>query len=102
MTPHLGRGAELRMKGHLYEIREMNDEVLGGRQGYPMAEKGYKRTLQEVIDCATVSQMDDVADYVKERIRENEERPPNRKIRKAARRIVSEAGHPASSYLNRA
>lgn len=102
MEPYLHRDGELRMRGHLYEIRDANDEVLGGRQGYPMAEKGYERTLREVTDCASMSELDDVANRIKKYIHEEKERPPNRKIRKIARKIVSEAGYPASGYLNRA
>lgn len=102
MEPELGRGSELRMKGHLYEIRETNDENLNGRQGYPMSESGYERTLREVADCASISELDAVANRIKVHIREKKERPANRKIRKEARKIVSEAGYPASAYLNRA
>lgn len=102
MEPELGRGSELRLKGHLYEIRETNDENLDGRQGYPMAETGYERTLREVADCANLSELDAVATRIKEHMRKKNERPANRKIRKEARKIVSEAGYPASAYLNRA
>ena len=35
------RDVELRIKGHLYEIQEINDEVIGGQQGWPMAKTGY-------------------------------------------------------------
>ena len=102
MAIKIERNDELRLKGHLLEIREVNDEVLGGRQGYPMAEVGYKKTLQEVLECATVSEMDEIAEYIKSEIKRKNERPTNRKVRRTARRVVSEAGFPASGYLNRA
>jgi len=102
MTPNLQHDIELRLKGHLYELRETNDEVLDGRQGYPIAESGYKRTLREVADCATRSELDNVAEYIKRYVREEKERPPNRKVRRVARKVVSEEGYPPTAYLNRA
>jgi len=93
---------ELRLKGHLYEIGEANDEVIGGRQGFPRAESGYERTLREVADCADKTALDRVAEYIKREIRETGERPANRKVRRNARQIVTDGGYPASRYLNRA
>jgi hypothetical protein len=102
MEPELRRGVELRLKGHLYEIGETNDAVLGGRQGYPRAKQGYERTLREVADCADPDTLDRVAAHIKDEMSETGERPSNRSVRRAARQIVSEAGYPASAYLNRA
>jgi len=39
------RDVELRIKGHLYEIASVNDEVLESRQGIPASERGYRKTL---------------------------------------------------------
>jgi len=102
MAIKIERNDELRLKGHLFEIREANDNAIGGRQGYPMAEVGYKKTLQEVLECASVSEMDEIAEYIKSEIEKKNDRPTNRKVRRTARRVVSEAGFPASAYLNRA
>ncbi|WP_256394192.1 hypothetical protein [Natronoarchaeum rubrum] len=105
MVEELGtrsRRTELLIKGHLYELQEINDEVLGGRQGYPMSEQGYKATLVNVSECADLDVVDEVAEYIKESIQDNGERPKNRKIRRVARTKVTEAGYPANSYLNAA
>lgn len=103
MKPELtDRDLELRIKGHLYEIREVNDEAIGGQQGLPMAESGYRTTLFNVADCADASAIDEVAAHIKTYIQNHNERPPNREVRRHARSIVSEAGYPATSYLNRA
>lgn len=96
------RDLELRIKGHLYEIRETNGEVIGGEQGYPMAERGYQSTLQSVASCANEEVLDAVAEHIKDRMRNTGERPENRKVRRTARRLVSEAGYPPNQYLNRA
>lgn len=96
------RDTELRIKGHLYKIRAVNDEVLGSQQGLPMAEKGYETTLRNVADCADVKSVDKVAAYIKQYIQDRESRPPNRKVRRRARQEVSEAGYPPTSYLNAA
>jgi len=93
---------DLVIKGHLYEIGEVNDEIIGGRQGYPMSEQGYYRTLKEVADCASLEEVDSIALWIKNQIQRVEERPSNRKVRREAREIVTEAGYPATSYLNRA
>lgn len=94
------RDAELRVKGHLYEIGSVNDEVLESRQGYPSSERGYKRTLESVAREAEREQLDKVAAHIKETIREKEKRPTNSDIRRRARRVVSQAGYPADSHLN--
>lgn len=92
----------LRVKGHLYEIEQVNDNIIGGQQGWPMAEEGYKTTLLNVADCADKQAVDEVADYIKRYIRDYEDRPANRKVRRKARAIVSDQGYPATSYLNKA
>lgn len=96
------RDVELRMKGHLYEIASVNDEVLGSRQGYPASEKGYRKTLESVLNIAGPDLMDELAAYIKEYIQQHEERPANQTVRKKARSRVSKAGYPADEYLNAA
>lgn len=96
------RDTELRLRGHLHEIAGTNDDVLGGRQGFPSAINGYERTLESVAECATVDELDHVAELIKNKIRKNEERPSNRKIRREARSIVSKAGYPPDEFLNAA
>ena len=96
------RDVELRVKGHLYEISEVNDEVLDSRQGYHMSEEGYRKTLDSVLDVAGVDMVDEVVAYIKEYIREHEERPTNNDVRRKARSLVSKAGYPADEYLNAA
>lgn len=102
MATVTNRGLELRVKGHLYEIQEINDEIIEGRQGYPMSEFGYERTLMSVADCADENVIDEVANYIKNQIEANGERPKNRKVRRVARSRVSDAGYPANNYLNTA
>lgn len=96
------REIELRVRGHLHEIEAVNDDVIGSRQGFPPAIMGYERTLVSVAECATVTEVDKIAEYVKSRIREQCDRPENRTIRRKARSVVSQAGHPADEYLNTA
>lgn len=98
----MDRGLELRIKGHLYEIREINDQVLGTRQGFPMAERGYQKTLQSVASCSNPELVDRVAKNVKEQIRSCEERPSNRSIRRDARMLLADEGIVADNYLNMA
>lgn len=93
---------DLIIKGHLYEIGQVNDEVLDGRQGYPMSEQGYHRTLKETAECASIDEVHTVAQRIKDHIQRLEKRPSNRKVRREAREVVTEAGYPATSYLNRA
>jgi len=103
MRPDLrDRDLELRIKGHLYEIQQVNDDQLESRQGYPMAEMGYQTTLLNVADCADADAVDEVAQYIKDYIQEYDERPANRKVRRKARSVVSQAGYPANRYLNAA
>ena len=96
------RDLELRIHGHLEEIRDVNDEVLESRQGFPSSKKGYERTLKSVAKCATIEEVDQVAENVKGHIREENERPSNRMLRREARSIVSRSGYPANSFLNAA
>lgn len=98
----MDRSLELRIKGHLYEIREINDEVLDSQQGFPMSKEGYKKTLQSVADCSNPELVDQVANSIKEHIRSHEERPSNRSVRRDARMDLAEEGIVADSYLNRA
>lgn len=98
----MDRSLELRIKGHLYEIREINDEVLDSQQGLPMAEEGYKKTLQSVADCSNPELVDRVADSIKGHIRSHKERPSNRSVRREARMDLAEEGIVADSYLNNA
>lgn len=98
----MDRGLELRIKGHLYEIREINHQVFGTRQGFPMAEKGYNKTLQSVADCSNPELVDQVANNIKEQIRTCEERPNNRAIRRDARMLLADKVIAPNSYLNTA
>ena len=98
----MDRGLELRIKGHLYEIRETNDEAIGSRQGYPMAENGYEKTLQSVANCSNPELVDQVAENIKEHLRTQEERPRNRSIRRDARMLLAEEEIVADRYLNTA
>ena len=102
MSVSVTRGQELRIKGHLYEIRQINGEVIGGEQGYPMAEAGYRKTLRNVAHCSNSEAVDEVAQRIKELLKQRRDRPSNRKIRRYARKVVSEEGLPPSAYLNRA
>ena len=98
----MDRDLELRVKGHLYEIIEVNDEVLDGRQGFPMSEEGYEKTLRSVAEDAGAKQVDEVAEWIKDYFRKNEERPLNRDVRREARKIISKAGFVPGEYLNAA
>ncbi|SEG66437.1 hypothetical protein SAMN04488133_3103 [Halobellus limi] len=98
----MDRRLELRIKGHLYEIREVNDQVLSSRQGFPMAEKGYQKTLKSVASCSNSELVDRVANNIKEQIRSREERPSNRSIRRDARMLLADEGIVADNYLNAA
>ncbi|GGN98600.1 hypothetical protein [Haloarcula pellucida] len=96
------RDLELRINGHLQEIRDENNRVIGSRQGFPPAITGYENTLKSVAECATKAEVDHVAEEIKITIREESKRPPNRKIRRIARSVVSRAGYPADDFLNTA
>lgn len=96
------RDLELRIKGHLYEITEVNGEVLGSEQGLPMSEKGYKKTLRSVANCGNGELVDKVAESIKEHIRTHEERPQNRTVRRDARMLLTEQRIAPDAYLNRA
>ena len=92
----------LRIKGHLWEIQQANDDVLGHRQGFPPAITAYKQTLESVGTCATDQEVDQVAAHIKSYIREKGKRRRNREVRRTARQIVSQAGYPADEFLNAA
>lgn len=98
----LSRDTELRIQGHLREVRCVNDETIESRQGLPPAITGYERTFQSVAECATQHELDQVAEYVKDRIRRQSERPSNRDVRRTARSLISQAGYPADEFLNAA
>jgi hypothetical protein len=98
----VNRDLELRIKGHLYEIAAVNDEVLGSRQGLPMAEAGYRKTLQSVAVCGNGELMDRVAENIKEHIRTQKDRPKNRSVRRDARQLLAEEGVVPDEYLNQA
>lgn len=102
LTMTLARDMELRIQGHLREIGDVNDEAIGSRQGFPPAVDAYEKTLTSVAGCATVDEVDEVAAYIKDRIRGSEERPANQSVRRTARTIVSRAGYPADDFLNAA
>jgi hypothetical protein len=69
------RDVELRIKRHLYEIASVNDEVLESRQGFPASERGYRKTLESVVDIAGPDLLDEMAAYIKEYIQDHHERP---------------------------
>jgi|APHM01.1.fsa_nt_gi hypothetical protein len=98
----MDREIELRMKGHLYEIREVNDQVLDARQGLPMSEKGYQKTLKSVAKCSNPKLVDQVATEIKDQIRSREERPSNRSIRRDARTLLADEDIVGDKYLNTA
>jgi hypothetical protein len=102
MSKDIDRDAELRARGHLYEIGKLNDEFVGSRRGYHMTEEGYETTLRNVAECAGLNELDEIAEYIKDQIRETKSRPANRRVRRYARRVVTEAGQPANEYLNAA
>lgn len=98
----ISRDMELRIHGHLREIGLVNDDLIGGRQGFPSSIAGYERSLRSVAECATQDEVDEVAEYIKSTISEEGERPTNRTVRRRARTIVSKAGYPANEFLNTA
>lgn len=98
----MDRDVELRIKGHLYEIGSVNDEVLDSRQGYPASEEGYEKTLNSVAAIAGPDLADEMADYIKHHIQRKQERPTNQRVRREARSRVSKAGYPPDEYLNAA
>lgn len=71
------RDMELRIKGHLYEILEIDDDVIDNRQGQQSSERGYTDTLESVADCSNAELVDQVAEDIKQHIRSREERPRN-------------------------
>lgn len=102
-TPEcVNRDLELRIKGHLYEIREVDDEVISSSQGFPKAEEGYRKTLESVAECANADLVDTVAEEIKDHIRTKTERPSNRSVRRDARLLLADDGIVPHEYLNRA
>ncbi|MFC7230721.1 hypothetical protein ACFQMM_03645 [Saliphagus sp. GCM10025308] len=93
---------ELRIKGHLYEIESVNNEIIENRQGFPASEEGYRKTLESVADCGGAEMVDKVADKIKERIRAEGKRPKNRFVRRNARILLVEEGILPDKYLNKA
>lgn len=98
----MNRDIELRIKGHLYEITTLNDEVLGSRQGFPSSEEGYSKTLESVAECSETEIVDRVAKNIKERLQREEERPANQSVRREARMLLAEEGFVPGTYLNTA
>jgi len=98
----MDRDLELRVKGHLYEIARVNDEVLESKQGFPMAEEGYRKTLESVAECAGPDLVDEVAENIREHIRNRHERPDNQSVRQDARFLLVDEGILPDDYLNRA
>lgn len=96
------RDIGLRIKGHLYEIASVNDEVLESRQGFPASGRGYRKILKSVVDTAGPDLMDEMTVYIKEYIQDEHERPANQTVRIEARIRVSKAGYPPDEYLNAA
>lgn len=101
-TANMERSMELRIKGHLYEIDQIDEEVIGNRQGFHSAEDGYRRTLESVADCADTEMVDRIAENIKEHIREREERPPNNSVRQDASQILIDAEFFPDRYLQKA
>ena len=69
------RDVDLRIKGHLYEIASVNDEVLESRQGFPASERGYRKTPESVVAIAGPDLLDEMAAYIEEYIQDRHERP---------------------------
>lgn len=101
--PHVvNRSLELRIKGHLYEISSIDDEAIESKQGFHMAEDGYRKTLESVADCAGTELVDEIADRIKDQIRTDNERPRNQSVRRDARMLLAENDIVADEYLNKA
>jgi hypothetical protein len=98
----MDRDLELRIKGHLYEITTVNDEVIDGRRGFPAAKRGYRKTLASVANCAGAEMVDRVGDSIKEAIRDEGERPNNQTVRRDARMLLVNAEIVPDEYLSRA
>ncbi|SEH45590.1 hypothetical protein SAMN05192561_10245 [Halopenitus malekzadehii] len=98
----MDRDLDLRIKGHLYEVGIVNDDVLDTRQGFHAAEQGYASTLESVADCAGSDIVDRVAESIKTHIQEQEDRPTNQSVRREARTLLSDEGFVIDSYLSRA
>ncbi len=85
------RDLELRVKGHLYEIGEVNDEIIGDRRGFIDARHGYRQILELVGErVGTAGMVDKYAKMIKEEMQRDGERPPTRRIRRRANRDVEQ------------
>ena len=73
----MDRDLAIRVKGHLYEIRELDDEIPDSRQGFPLSETGYEKILPSFAEDAGAKQMGEVAKWIKNYFQKNEERPLN-------------------------
>lgn len=98
----VNRSLELRVKGHLYEISTIDDEIIDSKQGFHMAESGYRKTLESVAECADAELVDEIADEIKDHIRTENERPRNQSVRREARMLLAEKDIVADKYLNQA
>lgn len=96
------RDLELRLHGHLREITLANDDVIGSRQGFPPTITAYEKTLRSVAECATVNELDEIAEHIKDQIRNHGQRLANRRVRRTARTLISQVGYPADDFLNAA
>jgi hypothetical protein len=96
------RDVNLRMKGPRCEIASINGKTLGSQPGFPTSERGYRGTLERVVDIARPGVRDEMARHVLEHIQGERERPPNQTVRKKVRSRVSKAGYPPDEYLNAA
>jgi gas vesicle protein len=93
------RSVELRIKGHLYEIREANDAIVESRQGLHVSLNAYKKTLESVAKSGDVELVDDVAGDIKDRLKETGDRPSNQEMRKEARTLLAEQDIVPDDYL---
>jgi len=101
--PHtVNRSLELRIKGHLYEISTIDDEAIDSKQGFHIAESGYRKALESVAECAGTELVDEIAAEIKEQIRTENERPRNQSVRRDARLLLAENEIVADEYLNQA
>jgi len=98
----MDRGMELRIKGHLFEIEQIDDEIIGNAQGFTSSKNGYRRTLESVAECADEDLVDRVADDIKEHIQLRNERPKNSDVRVDARKLLVDEEILPDQYLNSA
>lgn len=96
------RDMELRIKGHLFEILEVDNEIIGNRQGQQSSKDGFSDTLESVASCGNAELVDQVAEDIKQHIRSREERPRNQNVRIDARKLLVSEGFLPDEYLNSA